>query len=99
MTPPPPRSPWAVLASTSLAVFAVFAAWRLTQPWPVREVETIGHVAVDTLVLGSLLYFTGGASNPFVTLLLVPIALAAESTAIDVTASRAMRGYILGVLR
>ena len=24
MTPPPPRSPWAVLASTSLAVFAVF---------------------------------------------------------------------------
>ena len=24
MTPPPPRNPWVVLASTSLAVFAVF---------------------------------------------------------------------------
>ena len=63
----------------SLAVFAVFAAWRLGQPWPLREWETIGHIAVDTLVLGYLLYFTGGASNPFVTLLLVPIALAAAA--------------------
>lgn len=62
-----------------LAVFAVFAAWRLGQPWPVREWETIGHIAVDTLVLGYLLYFTGGASNPFITLLLVPIALSAAA--------------------
>ena len=62
-----------------LAVFAVFAAWRLRQPWPVRQVETIGHIAFDTLVLGYLLYFTGGASNPFITLLLVPIALSAAA--------------------
>lgn len=62
-----------------LAVFAVFAAWRLRQPWPVREWETIGHIAFDTLVLGYLLYFTGGASNPFITLLLVPIALSAAA--------------------
>jgi len=68
----------------ALAVFAVFAAWRLGQPWPVREWETIGHVAVDTLVLGYLLYFTGGASNPFVTLLLVPIALAAAALSVPV---------------
>ncbi|NUR23312.1 ATP-binding protein [Frateuria sp.] len=66
----------------ALAVFAVFAAWRLSQPRPVREWETIGHVAVDTLVLGYLLYFTGGASNPFVTLLLVPIALAAAALSV-----------------
>jgi two-component system sensor histidine kinase RegB len=82
----------------SLAVFAVFAAWRLTQPWPVREVETIGHVAVDTLVLGSLLYFTGGASNPFVTLLLVPIALAAaalSARAIFAVAALAGIAYLL----
>lgn len=82
----------------SLAVFAVFAAWRLTQPWPVREVETIGHVAVDTLVLGTLLYFTGGASNPFVTLLLVPIALAAaalSAPAIFAVAALAGIAYLL----
>lgn len=65
-----------------LAVFSVFAAWRLTQPWPVREWETIGHIAADTLVLGYLLYFTGGASNPFITLLLVPIALSAAALSV-----------------
>jgi two-component system sensor histidine kinase RegB len=62
-----------------LAVFSVFAAWRLSQPWPLREWEAIGHIAADTLVLGYLLYFTGGASNPFITLLLVPIALSAAA--------------------
>ncbi|WP_114238624.1 ATP-binding protein [Dyella sp. C9] len=62
-----------------LAVFAVFAAWRLTQPWPIKQWETILHVGVDTLVLGYLLHFTGGASNPFITLLLIPIALSAAA--------------------
>ena len=62
-----------------LAVFAVFAAWRLAQPWPLREWEAVCHIAFDTLVLGYLLYFTGGASNPFITLLLVPIALTAAA--------------------
>jgi two-component system sensor histidine kinase RegB len=66
----------------TLAVFAVFAAWRLSQPWPMREWETILHVAADTLVLGYLLYFTGGASNPFITLLLVPIALSAAALSV-----------------
>ncbi len=62
-----------------LAVFAVFAAWRLALPWPIRQWETILHIAVDTLILGYLLHFTGGASNPFITLLLVPIALSAAA--------------------
>lgn len=62
-----------------LGVFAVVAAWRLRQPWPMREWETVGHIAADILVLGYLLYFTGGASNPFITLLLVPIALSAAA--------------------
>jgi two-component system sensor histidine kinase RegB len=62
-----------------LGVFAVFAAWRLSQPWPMRERETLVHIAIDMLVLGYLLYFTGGASNPFITLLLVPIALTAAA--------------------
>ncbi len=62
-----------------LAVFAAFAAWRLHQPWPVHEWEAVAHIGVDTLVLGYLLYLTGGASNPFITLLLVPIALSAAA--------------------
>ena len=60
-----------------LVVFALFAAWRLRQPWPVHEWETVAHIGMDMLVLGYLLYFSGGASNPFITLLLVPIALSA----------------------
>ncbi|HET6805767.1 MAG TPA: ATP-binding protein [Frateuria sp.] len=86
----------------ALAVFAVFAAWRLGQPWPVREWETILHVAIDTLVLGYLLYFTGGASNPFVTLLLVPIALAAAALSVPaVLAVAALAGvaYLLLLYR
>lgn len=62
-----------------LAAFAALAAWRLGRAWHVSEVEAVAHIAVDTLVLGYLLYHTGGASNPFVTLLLVPIALAAAA--------------------
>ncbi len=71
-----------LLGIDMLAVFAVFAAWRISQPWPVREWETVCHIAADTLVLGYLLYFTGGASNPFVTLLLVPIALSAAALSV-----------------
>lgn len=63
----------------ALTVFAVFAAWRLQYAWPLTELECIGHILVDTLVLGYLLYLTGGASNPFITLLLVPIALSAAA--------------------
>lgn len=64
------------------AVFAAFVSWRLNQPWPVREWETISHIAIDTLVLWCLLYFTGGATNPFVTLLLMPIALGAAALSV-----------------
>ena len=87
-----------LLGIDMLAVFAVFAAWRISQPWPVREWETVCHVAADTLVLGYLLYFTGGASNPFVTLLLVPIALSAAALserAVLAVAAIAVAAYIV----
>ena len=71
-----------LLGIDMLAVFAVFAAWRISQPWPVHEWETVCHIVADTLVLSYLLYFTGGARNPFVTLLLVPIALSAAALSV-----------------
>ena len=61
----------------ALAAFDVVVWWRLRQPWPVGESEVVVHLAVDTGVLCYLLYFTGGATNPFVSLYVVPIALAA----------------------
>ncbi len=84
-----------------LAVFATFAAWRLVQPWPITEIETVAHIAVDTLLLGYLLYFTGGASNAFVTLLVLPIALSAAALSVPaVLAVASLSGLAyLGLLR
>ncbi len=82
----------------SLAAFALFAWWRLRQTWPVHEWETVAHIGVDTLVLGYLLYFTGGANNPFITLLLVPIALSAaalSARAILVVSASAGIAYLI----
>ena len=39
----------------ALGLFALFAFWRLEQPWPVSLAEAFGHVAVDILVLTYLL--------------------------------------------
>ena len=63
----------------ALAAFGLFAFWRLHQPWPVGLREVFGHIAVDIVVLGFLLYWSGGATNPFVSLLVMPIALAAAA--------------------
>lgn len=73
-----PIAEGALLAGiAALALFDLFVWWRLGQPWPVVETEVVAHLAVDTGVLCYLLYLTGGATNPFVSLYIVPIALAA----------------------
>ena len=51
--------------------------WRLHQPWPVTDVELAGHLFVDIGVLTALLYFSGGSTNPFITLYLLPLSIAA----------------------
>lgn len=45
----------------------------------VHDGEVVLHLAVDIVALTAVLYFTGGATNPFVSLYLVPISLAATS--------------------
>ena len=67
------------LGIVGLGLFALFAFWRLEQPWPVSLAEAFGHVAVDIFVLAYLLYWTGGVDNPFVSLLVIPMALAAAA--------------------
>ena len=62
-----------------LAVFAVLVLLRLRRPWPVREVEVVAHLAVDVCILWYLLYFTGGATNPFISLYIMPVAFAATA--------------------
>lgn len=69
-----------------LAVIAVFAALNvitwLRLHWldrPVGEQELFLHFFTDVLILAALLYFTGGSTNPFVSLFLLPLTLAAAS--------------------
>lgn len=83
----------------ALVLATPVAFWRLRQPWAVGEAEAFCHVAFDILLLGWALYFTGGASNPFITLLLVPAALAAAALSATVTISvTALAAAVYGVL-
>jgi two-component system sensor histidine kinase RegB len=62
-----------------LFVFALAVFWRLRRRWPVTSLEAVAHIAVDIAALTWLLYLTGGATNPFVSLLVLPITLAAAA--------------------
>lgn len=51
--------------------------WRLRQPWRVGSLEFLGQLCFDVVLLLALLFFAGGATNPFVSLLLLPLVVAA----------------------
>ena len=61
----------ALLASANL-----FFSWTLRRYWVVRG-ELFLALLLDMLVLTALLYFSGGASNPFVALFLLQVVLGA----------------------
>lgn len=57
-----------------------FLTWlRMRRPWPVSEAELFSHLALDVAALTGLLYFSGGSTNPFVILYLLPLALTAAA--------------------
>ncbi len=69
-------------AGIIIAVFVVLTllAWaRLKLPRPVTDQELFGHLLIDVAALTALLYFTGGSANPFVSLLLLPLTIAAAA--------------------
>lgn len=95
------KLPLAPLAAgiAALLVATPCAFWRLRRLWPVGQGEAFVHVAFDILLLGWALYFTGGASNPFITLLLVPVALTAAALSGTTTAVvTALAAAVYGVL-
>ena len=63
--------------TASLALATLFTWWRTYQSWPVTDAELALHLLIDIGVLSGLLYFTGGSTNPFVTLYLLPLSIAA----------------------
>ncbi len=55
----------------------VVAGWRVRRVDAVSVTEFWIQLSLDVLVLSGLLYLTGGATNPFVSLLLLPLVVAA----------------------
>ena len=53
--------------------------WRLSLDYPVGNLELFLQLSADVLELTLLLYFGGGSTNPFVSLYLLPIVLAAAT--------------------
>lgn len=59
------------------ALINVLAWWRLRRGRQLGAEEILLQLVLDVLVLALLLYLAGGASNPFVSLLLLPLVVAA----------------------
>ncbi len=63
----------------ALALWNLAAYWRLRQSWASTQLEIFMNLLVDATALTFLLYWTGGATNPFVSLYLIPIAIASAA--------------------
>lgn len=65
------------LVIAALAGTNVLTAWRLTKPQTAGDLEILGQLSVDVVLLTAVLYLSGGATNPFVSLYLLPLTIAA----------------------
>ena len=78
LTPPQPLPPWSIALFLGLIALAFLAlSLRSRHSTPVAAWELFAYLQFDVLALTVLLYFGGGASNPFVSLLLLPLIIAA----------------------
>jgi two-component system sensor histidine kinase RegB len=73
--------PWMeMVAVTALLAILNLATWiRLYRSWPVSSVEFFAQLLVDVFALSALLYFSGGSTNPFISLYLLPLTIAAAA--------------------
>ncbi|MEW6133049.1 MAG: ATP-binding protein [Pseudomonadota bacterium] len=71
--------PWVAMSATLLLLAALnaFTALRLRQAAPIRPPEILMQLLADLAGLTVLLLHTGGWANPFVSLLLLPVVMAA----------------------
>lgn len=64
---------------SALTAWNLLVGLRLRRNWATTELEGFAHLAIDTLALSALLYWGGGSTSPFVSLYLIPIAIAAAA--------------------
>ncbi|KGE02569.1 ATP-binding protein [Pseudohaliea rubra] len=62
---------------SGLAVFTLATLWRSRQPWPVTDFEFFGQLLGDVGIWSTLMYFSGGADNPFISYYIVPVVVSA----------------------
>ena len=60
-----------------MAAVTMASLWRTTRPWPVADREFLAQLLIDVLGWSALMYFTGGANNPFISYYVVPVVIAA----------------------
>jgi two-component system sensor histidine kinase RegB len=82
--------PWLPMFAVivALAAFNFLSWWRLGRDYPVSNAELFAQLTVDVLALAGLLYFSGGSTNPFISLFLLPLVIAAATLT---------RGYTWGM--
>lgn len=73
--------PWLpmILVVALLAVINLLTWIRLHRKWPVSHLEFFFQLLIDVLALSALLYFSGGSTNPFISLFLLPLTIAAAT--------------------
>ncbi len=72
---------WLPMMATiaALAVLNLLSWWRLRAARPVSNPELFAQLCADVLALSVLLYYGGGSTNPFVSLFLLPLVIAAAT--------------------
>ncbi len=63
----------------ALAVFNLISWLRLRTHTPVSNLELFAQLCADVTALSILLYYAGGSTNPFVSLYLLPLVIAAAT--------------------
>ena len=72
---------WLPMLATvgALALLNLFTWLRLRNNTPVSNIELFAQLCADVLALSVLLYYGGGSSNPFISLFLLPLVIAAAT--------------------
>jgi two-component system sensor histidine kinase RegB len=72
---------WSVMLTVIgfMALLNGLTWWRLSLDYPVGNLELFLQLFADVLALTVLLYYSGGSTNPFVSLYLLPLVIAVAS--------------------
>jgi two-component system sensor histidine kinase RegB len=73
--------PWSLMAGVVLLLPAanLVARLRIRRGGRIPEIEFFAQLLLDVAVLSALLYLSGGSTNPFVSLYLLPLVIAATT--------------------